>query len=133
MPYIATEDREAIEPVLQDFARDIRDRLADDTFFKAGTLAYIVYRLMTMFADRSTMFTFEKVRWRDHARVWADVVLGGAAYYKRDCIDPYEAGAEDLNGSITVGWGDDFLYGEPIAPPPIPEWSGDDPDDEIPF
>lgn len=125
MPYIAPEAREEIEPALKAFATDIRDRLGDDLFFGAGTLAYIVYRLMTLFADRSSLYLTEKVRWRDHARVWADVVLG-ASYYKRDCIDPYEDAAAEENGNITTGWGDNFLTADP---PPEPNEF----DDEIPF
>lgn len=108
MPFVDQETRAGIDATLNTAMETVRSDLGEEVFFKPGTLAYIVYRLMTLFAHTGTWGNFVSPRWRDHQRVWADVVLGGAGYYKTVIIDAYEAQAETKNGPIDEGWPDDY-------------------------
>ena len=110
MPFITQDKRKIINPIL-DQAWDhliIMYDHRDWDLAQAGNLAYVVYYLMLKAVD-----TAGKRGWGTLTRVWSDVALGAAAYFKRYEIDEYEAEKLDENGPVILHY--------------------DDPDDEIPF
>ena len=94
MPFIPQNQRRIINPTLDMAMKKIQNDLYGGgiTSHKAGILAYIVYRTMLHFVRSGT--------WADLSRVWADVVLGAGAYFKREEIDPYEDHKKAENGEI---------------------------------
>ncbi len=110
MPFITQDKRDVINPILNDAWERISLAYLDRNWplEQAGNLAYIVYYLMLMATVEAGMRG-----WGTLTRVWSDVALGAATYFRKHEIDPYES---------------DKLYeNEPVM------LQYDDPDDEIPF
>ena len=87
MPFITRDKRDVIDPIV-----DEAWALIESDYDKhgwpldqAGNLAYIVYRLMLL-----ALRTAGSTGWGTLTRVWSDVALGAAAYFKKFEIDPYE-------------------------------------------
>lgn len=110
MPFITQDKRGVINGALNRawdeiaVVYDVQDWPLD----QAGNLAYMVYYLMLKAMD-----TAGKRGWGTLTRVWSDVALGAAVYFRKYEIDGYEAEKLIENGPVTLQY--------------------DDPDDEIPF
>lgn len=110
MPFITLDRRDVINPILNEaWERITIEYVAHDwSLDKAGNLAYIVYYLMLL-----AMRSAGRTGWGTLTRVWSDVALGAAAYFKKFEIDPYEDKQYVNNGPVILQY--------------------DGPNDEIPF
>lgn len=99
MPFIDREKRDVIDPIVDEaWARIEVDYSAHNwPLEQAGNLAYIVYRIMLLALRFSG-----KTGWGTLTRVWSDVALGAAAYFKRYEIDPYEDDKLLENGPVKL-------------------------------
>lgn len=110
MPFITPDKRAVIDPFI-DQAWDYISSgysLQGWDLAQAGNLAYIVYYIMLKALD-----TAGNRGWGTLTRVWSDVALGAATYFRKVEIDDYEADKCEENGPVILQYAD--------------------PDDEIPF
>lgn len=99
MPFITRDKRAVINPALNE-AWDTISAIYEVKGWpldQAGNLAYIVYYLMLLALE-----TTGKRGWGTLTRVWSDVALGAAAYFKRYEIDEYEAEKLEENGPVML-------------------------------
>ena len=99
MPFITSDKRRIIDPVVDiAWARiEYGYKVNNWPLAQAGNLAYIIYRFMLL-----AVRTAGGPGWGVLTRVWSDVSLGAAAYFKRYEIDPYEKGKLVENGPVVV-------------------------------
>ena len=107
MPFITRDKRAVIDSAVDNMWCDIVARYQRESWplEQAGNLAYIVYRIMLLALD-----TAGQRGWGTLTRVWSDVALGAAAYFKRYEIDEYEAEKLDENGPVTLQYDDEIPF-----------------------
>ncbi len=108
MPFIDREKRELIDSAIDYMWFDVTSRYQRMGWdlAQAGNLAYIVYRLMLLALDTAG----KKRGWGTLTRVWSDVALGAAGYFKRYEIDLYEADKFDENGPVILQYDDEIPF-----------------------
>lgn len=99
MPFITQDKRDIIDPILNDAWEriEVEYEAHDWPLDQAGNLAYIVYYIMLLM-----LRTAGSTGWGTLTRVWSDVALGAAAYFKLYEIDLYEADKLDENGPVCL-------------------------------
>lgn len=107
MPFITRDKRAVINPILNEAWDNIATvyDMQGWPLDQAGNLAYIVYYLMLL-----AMKTAGKRGWGTLTRVWSDVALGAAAYFKRYEIDEYESEKLDENGPVILQYDDEIPF-----------------------
>ncbi len=115
MPFIPQKKRMVIDSAVDNMWYDVQARYQNQRWNldDAGNLAYIVYRIMLLALE-----TAGTRGWGTMTRVWSDVALGAATYFKKYEIDPYEAERLEEHGPVTLQYA---------------KFTDPDPDDEIPF
>lgn len=104
MPFITQNKRAVLNPLLNEAWENITSAysMAGWPLDQAGNLAYIVYYIMLLALRTAGV----KPGWGTLTRVWSDVALGAAGYFKRYEIDEYEAEKLNENGPVILD--DDF-------------------------
>lgn len=107
MPFIDKDKRDTIDPHVDTMWFDIERQYQSQSWdlAQAGNLAYIVYRIMLL-----AMETAGKRGWGTLTRVWSDVSLGSAAYFKKHEIDAYEAAKFLENGPVILQYDDEIPF-----------------------
>jgi len=107
MPLITKDKRDKIDSAVDGMWFDIEARYQQQGWdlSKAGNLAYIVYRIMLLASDSAG-----ERGWGTMTRVWSDVALGAAGYFKRWEIDPYEDQKWMENGPVILQYDDEIPF-----------------------